>query len=774
MTPDRAKQYGIMFIAALILTFPPLRAAAGGKGCLSCHEGIAVINIAMQPWLIKQAEKTYGKGEGYECAICHEGNPASASEDAAHKGMIPNPSYLWALNLGKGCAKCHDEKNSLATMQANPLPSPAGGAIQSYISRLSDPTGAEGFNLTYRVVRSLMALETGKANKILSANGIIEKGLFPFADFDMDDPDGPTPLAGSFLYKRWIKKAAEEKLITILSSVRQLPDFNTTAKHFSEEQAGFADLYRKECGRCHLWGEGRDKRGDRRAAGCAACHVLYNNAGSYQGNDKAMQHVKRAMPMKHRITVAIPSAQCTHCHTRGKRIGTTFSGMMEYDYQKDGKAPPFDSNGNPQAPLFTKEYMHIRSDVHQERGMECIDCHTSIDLHGDGNIYPVTWQQVETGCQDCHGTTKKFPWELPVGYGTPVTLEGARGTYPVDKKEYLITSRGNVRRNWIRRGDEVFVRSAVSGKEHKVPLLKDIAENNAFKTGQGKTAMVSTDHIERLECYACHATWAPQCYGCHIKYDRRRSGTDWLETAHILDPVTGRGTPVKTMGALAMENRSFLRWEDPVLGMNSRGRVTPVIPGCQVFYTYIDKDGNILETNRLHTTSSGDSAATMAPVQPHSITAVARTCENCHTDPKAIGYGAGNSRSTGKTGDGSPLFTDMSKGVNGDIPGSGAPWQVPPVTGFPWSLDQLVDRNSGKQIQNMPLPGDRPLDRDIRMKTEREGLCIACHQYSGSAKWEKIIKKYGRANTPEAHDRMLRQAVELMIGKAEQEARKQP
>ena len=28
-----------------------------------------------------------------------------------------------------------------------------------------------------------------------------------------------------------------------------------------------------------------------------------------------------------------------------------------------------------------------------------------------------------------------------------------------------------------------------------------------------------TRHLNRMECYTCHASWTPQCYGCHVKID---------------------------------------------------------------------------------------------------------------------------------------------------------------------------------------------------------------------------------------------------------------
>ena len=97
------------------------------KGCMSCHDGIEVINDRMQPYLLLFAKQKYGKGRGYECAICHEGVPSSDNKAESHKGIIPNPSSMWVLHEGKGCAKCHDGKGSITTLMGKPLEKPVGG-----------------------------------------------------------------------------------------------------------------------------------------------------------------------------------------------------------------------------------------------------------------------------------------------------------------------------------------------------------------------------------------------------------------------------------------------------------------------------------------------------------------------------------------------------------------------------------------------------------------------------------------------------------------------
>ena len=738
-------------------------------GCLSCHAGIAIINDRMQPHLLDFAQDYYGKGRGYECAICHEGDPTT--DENAHEGLIPNPSSMWVLHQGKGCAKCHDSEGSVATVMGKPLSVPVGGELLSVTVDSSDPSGETGTDYTYRMSRALMSLETGKASKILSSNGVIPKGTFPYANFDMDDPDGPEPRVGSATYKEWISKAIREGYVRRLEKTEEIPDFEKGLTVFgSEEKAGFSDTHRKQCARCHVWGEGRDKRGDLRASGCAACHMLYGNDGKYEGGDPSISRggKDRPYPLKHQITVAIPGAQCTHCHTRGKRIGASFVGMFEYDYQKDGKAPPFDDRGKPQEPLFSKEYLPVRKDVHFERGIQCSDCHTSIDVHGDGNIYPVTFYQVEISCYDCHGTPERYPWELPVGYGTPVILGGERGVYRSGGKEYLLTARGNVQENWIRESTRAYLESNYTGRRHEIPLLKNITLPDAFKTQQGKVAMATVSrHIETMECFACHSTWAPQCYGCHMQYDRRVKGTDWVVTSKKVDPTTGRQTVTKEFGDVAIENRSFLRWESPLLGVNLRGKVSPVVPGCQVFYTFVDDEGKIKALNKNYPTSTGHTSPTMAPLNPHSSSLVARSCEDCHTNPKAIGYGTGNTRSGEHLMGDRPLFFDLSQGVYGDIPDAETgSWQIPKIEQFPYTLDQLVTR-SGKQVFNMPLPEDRALNRGERNVTEREGLCIGCHQYYNTPGWEKIIGKYGRAETAEQHERMVSEAIKMLMENTE-------
>jgi hypothetical protein len=71
-------------------------------------------------------------------------------------------------------------------------------------------------------------------------------------------------------------------------------------------------------------------------------------------------------------------------------------------------------SGRPGIPVHLK-------DIHLERGMHCVDCHFSTDVHGNGKLYGETRNAIEIDCVDCHGTT-----------AAPATLRTSGPSAPVN------------------------------------------------------------------------------------------------------------------------------------------------------------------------------------------------------------------------------------------------------------------------------------------------------------------------------------------------------
>src|SRR6185436_5282088 len=156
----------------------------------------------------------------------------------------------------------------------------------------------------------------------------------------------------------------------------------------------FSDLPRKACLQCHLWGEGVAVRGRLgmdglyRGAGCAACHVGYAEDGKSRSADASIDKAEPGHPREHRMTATPPVEACTRCHVGDASIGNDFRGLAQlYPQQPAG---PDVANTTPAliaGQFFIKDPVLTPPDLHGARGMACIDCHTTRDVMGDGDVY---------------------------------------------------------------------------------------------------------------------------------------------------------------------------------------------------------------------------------------------------------------------------------------------------------------------------------------------------------------------------------------------------
>ncbi len=707
-----------------------------GKACLTCHTGIEHIRSDSSKMMQKIYEKGHEMGDPNGCVICHQGDPTETiDKNKAHKDLIPFPGSMWSID--KTCGRCHED----------------------YV---------------YNGMRSLMMTEAGKIQGAVWGWGWQESYAVRWGNYDVEDTDGPKPRWGTETYKNYMHRLSKAYPGEFPKKLEEVPQTNIHNLVARPEEAIFTYL-RTECLRCHVGVKGKQRRGDYRGMGCASCHIPYSDEGFYEGNDPTITKDIPGHLLVHRIQSSretkvqvngitysgIPDETCTTCHNRGKRIGVSYTGIAEAAYDT-----PWNEDGSGQYKLHGKRYHSIKDDVHHQidsrtgnpmGGLLCQDCHTTISVHGNGNLHGTTLAEVEVECADCHGIPDKYPWELPIGYqdeyglevpdtarglSFKLTEEMKAGTVYDAEDGYLLSARGNPFGNVVRRNDSVLVHSA-SGNDFISPTLKMLNETNTWKHPEKAiTAMVSVgQHMKTMECYACHAVWAPQCYGCHVQVDFSKDhyAQDWVETGkqhykNGLNVDQLYPNEIPTIKAKVREGRSYIRWEDPVLGMNGENRVTPLIPGCQQITTVIDTSSNTLVSNKIWNTppnvenggETGQRGIDMSPVQPHTISAEARSCASCHTNPKTLGYGI----SDGKwmTDYNKDTYKDLQT-AQGKILSKHARPQMTAIENLPMDLSQIVTRD-GKQLQTVgshwPLSG--PLSQEMREKMERVGVCISCHQ----------------------------------------------
>ena len=712
---------------------------AEGKGCLaaSCHAGIEPIRAHDSQMMKQIYKKGAAAGDPNGCVVCHGGNPQAFTKEEAHRGttaffkvhegpkeFYPDPGSSW-INKNT-CGQCHKEQ------------------VRSQYN-------------------SLMMTEQGKIQGTLWSFGGLEGYNHNVGNYATSDVD-PHQRLGSEAYKRYMKELHDKNPGVYPSKMKKLPPAPTAEEVEKNPKLAAYTYLRQECLRCHTGSKGRMKRGDYRGIGCSSCHIPYSNGGLYEGGDSSIDKKQRGHLLVHsiqagrasKVTVhgksysGVPVETCTTCHNRGKRIGVSYQGLMETAYN-----PTFDNEGNAQPKLHTKHYLHLQEDIHYKKGMLCQDCHTTNDLHGDGFLTGATLAPVEIECQDCHGTTKKFPWELPQGYGDEfdtLPKEGAprgladsipsylkKGTHYAAADGFLLTARGNPYKNVVRTGDSVLVHLA-SGKDLVLNPLKKLKAQGKLS----KEALVAMDkigiHTERLECYTCHATWAPQCYGCHVKidYSKNFKNVDWLAAASDHDEhglgADARGETGKYLiDGKVSETRSYLRWENPPLSQNGEGRISPTIPGCQVTVSVIGKDGKALIKNHIFKIPNvegageeGQLAIDMSPVQPHTVQEKARPCESCHTNAGAMGYGIGGGKYFGDPS--KDLIVDLMT-ADGQVIPTQYKVQKPAIENLKYDWSRYVTEK-GKQLQTVGhhFKLSRPLNNEERSKLDRRGVCLSCHQ----------------------------------------------
>jgi len=704
-------------------TVPP-----AASGCLACHRGIESIRPA-DSRMMKQIQalgRTMGDPAG--CVVCHGGNPRAKTERAAHGGVFyPDPGSPWIND--KTCGRCHRAEVRVQW-------------------------------------QSLMMTEAGKIQGVAWSAGALTGYKALWANYDVANPSDPHARLGTDAYRAYKEKLAALEPQAFPDREIQVPRAPADPAVVETNPAAAAFTYiREECERCHLAVRGRQTRGDYRGLGCSACHIPYSNEGLYEGGDPTIPKGEPGHLLVHSIQATrdttvtvhghtysgIPVETCTTCHDRGKRIGVSFQGLMESAY-----GSPWGDGGAPQPKLHTKHYLSMHADVHYTKyHMVCQDCHTTLDVHGDGFLAGTTLASVEIECTDCHGTPTRYPWELPLGYGdefgralgdsprgvtTKLLDFQRRGTVYPPEDGYLLSARGNPLGNVVRRGDRVIVHTA-GGEDLELEPLKLLADTGKLNL-DAKVAMVSIPkHIGRMECYSCHARWAPQCYGCHVRidYSGKARGYDWVAAGHAHARPGHRRDARDPEGAGLMipghvtETRSYLRWENPALGVNGEGRITPLIPGCQVNYTVVGPDGKTVIKSHIFKTppgtegggAAGQLAIDMAPVQPHT-TGEARSCESCHADPKAAGYGIDGGRDTGSWEKG--RVVDLAA-PDGTILAAKARTQIEPIPGLVADWSRVVTE-AGRQLQTVGhhFKLSRPLNGAERGLLERQGLCLGCHQ----------------------------------------------
>jgi len=276
--------------------------------------------------------------------------------------------------------------------------------------------------------------------------------------------------------------------------------------------------------------------------------------------------------------------------------------------------------------------VHLK-DIHLERGMHCVDCHFSQDVHGDGRLYGETRNAVEIDCVDCHGTVRARASLRTSGPASPG--HGAGGA----DLTALVTPFGDPRFSPARATRPIIQRSMITkGLQWSVPQVMDsldpanprynrLAARAKTMRRDGQTWGDATNpdglaHTEsRMTCYACHSSWMTSCFGCHLS-----------QSANQKKPMLhNEGTTTRNWTSY---NYQVLRDDVFMLGVDGSvtgNRIAPVRSSSAVIVSSEDLNRQQLYAQQQTVSAEGYAGQAFNTHVPHTVRKTeTKTCTDCH------------------------------------------------------------------------------------------------------------------------------------------------
>lgn len=294
------------------------------------------------------------------------------------------------------------------------------------------------------------------------------------------------------------------------------------------------DLLRRRCLRCHVYSPGDDYPAVTHGTGCSACHL------SFKGG-KLQSHA----------FVAPTDNQCLSCHY-ANYVGSDYYGRYEHDYHWEYRTP-YTTNNTPSRPYGVENH-NLSADIHQQRGLTCIDCHQD----SGHNRFPAL------ACDSCHD------WRP------------GRPTPPL--------------RNLQVRNNTLVLTARQSGKEYTIPPMQHPAHQQYRKS---------------VACQVCHAQWSVNDAPTHLLLSKTSAYDAWerltvqssseIETLleHNLGateerpPTMRDGLTGASLPGAWYQGFGQRRWENMLIQKDTDGIIKVFRPVLDLRLSMVEADGQV-------------------------------------------------------------------------------------------------------------------------------------------------------------------------------------
>lgn len=281
-------------------------------------------------------------------------------------------------------------------------------------------------------------------------------------------------------------RAIQDLAITTDTGVQRLKSFDPVLIRDPAPVQLFSD----RCLTCHLYADPIPEIGYHRLTGCSACHSPSNLMGTYVGEDPTIARDQGGHAAQHRLTIGIPYTQCNACHNRGNY------NLVDMDFR-----PREDLPTDQRAPRLQDYYQPIAQFTLCEWELDCVDCHTSGEAMGDGDLHSSQAEIQYVQCKTCHGTLDELPLTYTIVDPEDLALRRSFLNPFINLEvgdTVLMTSMGEALWSVKQLEDGTILQvGKVTNIEYKVPLV------------MGSECEQDLEEQESRYCHACHAVERP-------------------------------------------------------------------------------------------------------------------------------------------------------------------------------------------------------------------------------------------------------------------------
>ncbi len=301
-------------------------------------------------------------------------------------------------------------------------------------------------------------------------------------------------------------------------------------------------------------------------------------------------------------------------------------------FKHDRKGTLLDLDDRPIAhndPQKFAKAVHL-NDIHLARGMQCVDCHFLLDVHGNGQLYGEPRNATTITCVDCHGTIAERPTLITSGNAGQVDLHQSNTPFGP---------------RFVWEGSALYQQSSMSPDvrweiPQTIDTIDPLSSHYNVKSAYAKTLVrdgvdwglvpsTDKDRCRRLahdnskmDCQICHSSWATSCFGCHLPMKANQRVAQ-----NKFEGVTDRN--------FTTYNPQVVRDDVYMLGLDGavkKNRMAVIRSSSAVVVSSQNQNREWVYSQQQTVSAEGYSGQAFNPHFPHTTSSVGTTksCEDCH------------------------------------------------------------------------------------------------------------------------------------------------